>query len=107
MTHQRYLSVYFNLLKDGGKLRFKTDNTALFDFTLEEIEKIGLKPDVVTRDLHASSYAEGNVMTEYETAFSSQGIKINMLELTKPEGFCPEIPEDLSQNTKTYHKVIK
>lgn len=107
LTHERYLSVYFNLLKDGGMLRFKTDNTALFDFTLEEIEKIGLKPDVVTRDLHASSYAEGNVMTEYETAFSSQGIKINMLELTKPEGFCPEIPEDLSQNRKTYHKVIK
>jgi tRNA (guanine-N7-)-methyltransferase len=102
LTHERYLSVYFNLLKDGGKLRFKTDNVGLFDFSLEETQKMGLIPDVVTRDLHASSYNEGNVMTEYETAFSSQGIKINMLEITKPEGFSPEIPEDLSRDRKTY-----
>ena len=102
LTHSRYLSVYFNLLKDGGKLRFKTDNVALFDFSLEEFEKMGLTPDVVTRDLHASSYAEGNIMTEYETAFSSQGIKINMLEVTKPNGFAPEIPEELSRDRKAY-----
>jgi tRNA (guanine-N7-)-methyltransferase len=102
LTHERYLSVYFNLLKVGGKLRFKTDNVGLFDFSLEETRKMGLTPDVVTRDLHASSYNEGNVMTEYETAFSSQGIKINMLEITKPDGFSPEIPEDLSRDRKTY-----
>ena len=102
LTHSRYLSVYFNLLKDGGKLRFKTDNVALFDFSLEEFEKMGLTPDAITRDLHASSYAEGNVMTEYETAFSSQGIKINMLEVTKPNGFAPEIPEELSRDRKAY-----
>ena len=102
LTHERYLSVYFNLLKDGGKLRFKTDNVGLFDFSVEEIEKMGLTIDVITRDLHASSYAEGNVMTEYETAFSSQGIKINMLEVTKPNGFSPKIPEDLSRDRKTY-----
>ena len=103
LTHERYLSVYFNLLKDGGKLRFKTDNVALFDFSLEEIEKIGLTPDVVTRDLHASSWAEDNIMTEYETAFSSQGIKINMLEVTKPCGFSPKIPDDLARDRKIYH----
>ena len=103
LTHARYLSVYFNLLKDGGKLRFKTDNVALFDFSLEEIARIGLSADVVTRDLHSSEYAKENVMTEYETAFSAQGIKINMLELTKPNGFSPEIPDDLKQDRKIYH----
>ena len=104
LTHARYLSVYFNLLKDGGKLRFKTDNVGLFDFSLEEIEKIGLTPDIVTRDLHTSEYAEGNIMTEYETAFSNQGIKINMLEVTKPLGFAPEIPLDLSKDRKDYRE---
>ncbi len=102
LTHSRYLAVYFNLLKDGGKLRFKTDNTALFDFSLEEFEKMGLAPDVVTRDLHASEYARDNIMTEYETAFSSRGIKINMLEVTKPQGFLPDIPEELSRDRKSY-----
>lgn len=95
LTHSRYLAVYFNLLKDGGILRFKTDNVGLFDFSLEQIEEMGLKLNKCTRDLHASEYAEGNIMTEYETAFSSQGVKINMLEVVKPDGFSPEISREL------------
>ena len=93
LTHRRYLALYFNLLKDGGKICFKTDNVGLFDFSLDEIEAMGIKLDKMTRDLHSSEWNEGNVMTEYETAFSSQGIKINMLEVTKPCGFMPEIPD--------------
>ena len=92
LTHRRYLALYMNLLKDGGTLTFKTDNTGLFDFSLEEIAAIGLECDALTRDLHASSFAEDNIMTEYETAFSSQGIKINMLNVTKPQGFSVEMP---------------
>lgn len=98
LTHRRYLAVYFNLLKDGGALTFKTDNVGLFDFSLEEIESMGLKCDIITRDLHASEYSKDNVVTEYEAAFSSQGVKINMLKVTKPAGFKPEIDENLSRD---------
>lgn len=98
LTHRRYLSVYFSLLKDGGTLTFKTDNVGLFDFSLEEIEAVGLKCDVVTRDLHASEWAADNVITEYEASFSSQGVKINMLRVTKPAGFKLDIPENLSRD---------
>ena len=63
LTHKRYLSVYFNLLKDFGTVTFKTDNTALFDFTLGELSEMGITPSFVTRDLHAPEIAEGNVMT--------------------------------------------
>ena len=63
---------------------------------------MGLTPTIVTRDLHASEWNEGNIMTEYERNFSEQGMTINMLELRKPEGFNPEIaPEFL--NKKVYH----
>ena len=82
-------------MKDSGTLTFKTDNVGLFDFSLEEIEAMGLKCDAVTRDLHASEWAEDNVMTEYETAFSEAGMKINMLRVTKPDGFMPDIPPEL------------
>ena len=100
LTHRRYLAMYLNLLRDGGKLRFKTDNVGLFDFSLEEIEAIGLIPDIVTRDLHHSEWNEGNIMTEYETNFSEQGMNINMLEITKPCGFNPEIaPEFITKRT--------
>ena len=99
LTHRRYLSMYMNLLRDGGYIRFKTDNVGLFDFSLEEIEAMGLTPEIVTRDLHASEWNEGNVMTEYERNFSEQGMAINMLVLKKPQGFNPEIaPEFLSKN---------
>ncbi|MBO5904235.1 MAG: tRNA (guanosine(46)-N7)-methyltransferase TrmB [Clostridia bacterium] len=98
LTHRRYLAMYLNLLRDGGVLRFKTDNVGLFDFSLEEIEAMGLVPNIVTRDLHASEWNENNIKTEYETAFSEQGVKINMLEITKPCGMNPEIaPEFLNK----------
>ena len=99
LTHRRYLALYMNLLCDGGELCFKTDNVGLFDFSLEEISAMGLVCEAVTRDLHASEWNEGNIMTEYEENFSSQGIKINMLRLRKPEGFLPAIaPEFTSKN---------
>ena len=104
LTHARYLAVYMELLKDGGILRFKTDNVGLFDFSLEQLEEVGLPLNKMTRDLHASEWNEGNVVTEYEAAFSSQGVKINMLEVIKPEGFTLEVPEDLKADRKTYVK---
>ena len=104
LTHRRYLSVYFNLLRDGGSLTFKTDNVGLFDFSLLEIAEMGLKPDFVTRDLHNCARAADNIMTEYETAFSEQGMAINMVEVTKPRGYSPEIPENLRRDRKSYFK---
>ncbi len=94
LTHRRYLAVYMNLLRDGGVIRFKTDNVGLFDFTLDEIAAMGLECSVVTRDLHSSEWNEGNIMTEYEKNFSEQGIKINMLEVRKPAGFSPELSQE-------------
>lgn len=94
LTHRRYLALYMNLLKDGGILRFKTDNVGLFDFSLAEIEAMGLECRKLTRDLHSSEWNEGNIMTEYEKNFSEQGMKINMLEVRKPDGFSPEVSRE-------------
>jgi tRNA (guanine-N7-)-methyltransferase len=103
LTHARYLAVYMELLKDGGILRFKTDNVGLFDFSLEQLEEVGLPLNKMTRDLHASEWNEGNVVTEYEAAFSAQGVKINMLEVVKPEGFSLPVPDDLKADRVSYH----
>lgn len=102
LTHARYLAVYMELLKDGGRLCFKTDNVGLFDFSLEQIAEVGLPLTKLTRDLHESEWNEGNVVTEYEAAFSSQGVKINMLEVVKPEGFSIPVPDDLKADRVTY-----
>lgn len=102
LTHARYLAVYMELLEDGGRLCFKTDNVGLFDFSLEQLEEVGLPITKLTRDLHASEWNEGNVVTEYEAAFSSQGVKINMLEVVKPAGFSLPVPDDLKADRVSY-----
>ena len=73
LTHVGFLELYRAVLKEGGLLRFKTDNEGLFDFSLEQFADAGLTVEWMTRDLHASEKAEENVMTEYERNFSSKG----------------------------------
>lgn len=76
LTYRGFLEIYRKLLKENGILKLKTDNVGLFDFSLEEFEAEGLEILMVTRDLHNSEYAEGNVMTEYEKNFSEKGMSI-------------------------------
>ena len=77
LTHRIFLERYRTVLKKGGVLRFKTDNVGLFDFSLEEFAAMGLEMRDLTRDLHNSPLAAGNVMTEYEKNFSEKGFPIH------------------------------
>lgn len=81
LTHRGYLEKYRRLLRDGGALIFKTDNVGLFDFTLSELDELGLDIVWSTRDLHNSERAESNVMTEYERNFSQKGFPICCVEV--------------------------
>lgn len=84
LTSPRYLDGYRNVLKDGGFVRFKTDNADFFDYSLASVgEHPGFEITVVTRDLHASEYERDNVMTEYEKRFLNLNKKICMLEARK------------------------
>ena len=76
LTHRGFLELYKNVLVEGGELYLKTDNEGLFDFSLEEFEAMGLTLLFSSRDFHKTPEAEGNVMTEYETNFSSRGMPI-------------------------------
>lgn len=83
LTSGEFLARYEQFLKPGGEICFKTDNRALFDFSLEEAKNAGWELSEVTYDLHHSEYAEGNVMTEYEEKFSAQGNPIHRLVAKK------------------------
>ena len=76
LTAPGFLALYRRLLVPGGELRFKTDNEGLFDWSLEQFAAEGLRVAVMTRDLHSSALAEGNIMTEYERNFTSKGMPI-------------------------------
>lgn len=77
LTSVDFLRRYEQILAPGGMVEFKTDNTELFDFSLEELSKAGWTALEVSRDLHADPrLSADNVMTEYEEKFSSRGNKI-------------------------------
>lgn len=69
-----FLARYDRIVAQGGKIEFKTDNRALFDFAVEELERSAWKAEVITYDLHADEkLMQGNIMTEYEEKFSAAG----------------------------------
>jgi len=78
----RYIDMYKKLLKPGGYFRFKTDNTDLFDFTLEEL---GYRNDLedyqFTHDLYNSELRPEcfDIKTRYEEMFAAKGENIKYL----------------------------
>lgn len=73
LTSREYFQRYDQVLILDGIVEFKTDNQALFEFSLEEAAAAGWEVIACTTDLHQSDMADGNVMTEYEEKFSSKG----------------------------------
>lgn len=82
LTHERFLSKYDNIFKNNKEIHMKTDNTALFEFSIESLSEYGYKLRNISLDLHSSDF-ENNIETEYEKKFSSMGVKINRLEAYK------------------------
>lgn len=79
LTHKRFLDRYKAVLLNGDYICFKTDNKALFEFSLNSFAEENFKLSNITFDLHNSGF-EGNVMTEYEKRFSDIGMPIYRLE---------------------------
>ena len=74
LPSREFLARYDKILKQEGKLEFKTDNRQLFDFAVEELEPAGWRAEIITYDLHGDDdLMEGNVLTEYEEKFSALG----------------------------------
>ena len=80
LTSSRFLALYDQILAENGSIEFKTDNEALFDFSLESVVNSGWTLLMQTRDLHHSEFCEGNIMTEYEAKFSAMGNPIFKLQ---------------------------
>lgn len=79
LTSERFLSIYKTLLKQGAPVCQKTDNMHFFEFSIESFSKNGYELSNISLDLHNSDF-EGNIVTEYEEKFSSQGFPIYRLE---------------------------
>ena len=83
LTSSKFLALYDRVLAADGTVEFKTDNTGLFEWSVENIPGTGWKIIYETHDLHAQPDAGNNVMTEYEEKFSGKGQKICKLILRR------------------------
>ena len=81
LTAPGFLRLYGDVLPVGGQIHFKTDNTPLFDWSVEQFKAEGWELSEYTKDLHANGPV--GVMTDYEAKFYEQGLKINRLVATR------------------------
>lgn len=85
LTSPKYLEIYKKLIKAGGVVHLKTDNTELFDYTLTLLQG---RSDVdglsYTWNLYQSEFAEGHhgIRTKYEKQFSELGHEIKYLKFS-------------------------
>lgn len=78
LTHPRQLEQYLTFLSPNGEIYFKTDNDILFEHSIEYFKEMNFNIKYITYDLHESGF-EPNYITEHETMFSEEGIKIKFL----------------------------
>ena len=81
LTAPGFLRLYADALKEGGQIHFKTDNTPLFDWSVEQMRAEGWALSELTHDLHQNGPV--GIMTDYEAKFYDQGVKINRLVATR------------------------
>jgi tRNA (guanine-N7-)-methyltransferase len=82
LTSNRFLDMYKKLTKPGSYIRLKTDNTGLFEYSLEELEtRSDIHDFQFTRDLYDSTLRPEcfDIKTKYEEMFAEQGEKIKYL----------------------------
>lgn len=84
LTAPRYLDTYRKLLKEEGWVKFKTDNTPLFDYTLDlfKEKQVKVKNLEFTHDLYNSEYMDEHlgVKTKYEKLFFEKGERIKYMK---------------------------
>jgi tRNA (guanine-N7-)-methyltransferase len=81
LTCPRYLDIYQKIIQPNGLIHLKTDNTALFEYTLEVLEERKVKDLEVTWDLYHSPFLEEHhgIKTKYEEKFNGEGHDIKYL----------------------------
>ena len=80
LTNHLFLSRYMKFLKKNGLVHLKTDNTGLYEYSLESMRSFGLKELFSTSDLY-ENVPEGreeltSIKTYYEKLFTEKGEKI-------------------------------
>lgn len=87
LTSPSFLDLYDTVLARSGYIQFKTDNRDLFDYSVDVLNESSVwHINELTYDLHHSEFLEGNIMTEYECRFVSEGKPICRFVISRDPG---------------------
>ncbi len=82
LTSPNFLNRYKNIIKKSGIIHLKTDNSPLYDYTLEVIEEGKHNLLFNSSDLYKSNITDDilTVQTHYEKLFTQKGFTINYIK---------------------------
>ena len=72
LSNHAFIARYAHILKPDGEIQMKTDNSALFEYSLMEFQEEGWRLKEVSVDYRREEHAE-DVITEYERRFLEKG----------------------------------
>lgn len=78
LTHTRFLERYKKFITGNAEIWFKTDDTELFNESIDYFNESGFEIQYMTYDLKNSGF-KYNILTEYESKFTELGMKIMFL----------------------------
>lgn len=83
LSNKSFLDKYRQILKPDGWFRFKTDNTDLFEYTLQVLTDFPIRDHEFTFDLYESPLLEDHhqIKTKYERIWTEKGEKIKYMKL--------------------------
>lgn len=82
LSNKSFLEKYKRILKPEGWFRFKTDNTELFEYTLQLLPELKVKNFEFTLDLYSSPMMEEHydIKTKYERIWTAKGEQIKYMK---------------------------
>ncbi|MBN2349449.1 MAG: tRNA (guanosine(46)-N7)-methyltransferase TrmB [Bacteroidales bacterium] len=96
LTSTRFLDLYRKFLVPGGNIHLKTDNKALYEYTLQLARYNKLAIITATSNLYADIQNDPilSIRTFYESQFLEQGLPIHYLKFNlKSSGILKEPPD--------------
>ncbi len=87
LTFRNFLELYREVLKPNGVLHFKTDDDALFDYTIDTFQKMNVPILQLEYDVYESEKVDKyvkEIRTHYEKLFHSKGRTIKYVSFLLP-----------------------
>lgn len=103
LTYAGFLAAYKHILKSPGEIQFKSDQEALYEFTLEEMDKTGFAVLDKTRNhiIYDDSNLIDTITTDYERKFRAAGNPIYKI-IAMSDGMPVDLQEEIPH--KKYRK---